>query len=76
MLGSEDETLEKRGSTPNVREVYKIFGVYDIIIRAETTNNGAERTLREYVVQRRIMGCFRNGKGTGIYETEMTVLTT
>jgi len=76
MLGSEDETLEKRGSTPNVREVYKIFGVYDIIIRAETTNNRAERTLREYVVQRRIMGCFRNGKGTGIYETEMTVLTT
>jgi len=26
------------------------------------------------VVQRRIMGCFRNKKGTGIYETVMTVL--
>jgi len=29
----------------------------------------AERALREHVAQRRIMGCFRNGKGTGIYET-------
>lgn len=34
-LGKEDETLEKLGSTPNVREVHKIFGVYDIIIRVE-----------------------------------------
>ena len=40
----------------------------------EPTNNRAERALREHVVQRRIMGCFRNGKGTGIYETVMTVL--
>ncbi len=75
MPGSEDEPPEKRGSTSNVREVYKIFGVYDIIIRAETTNNRAERTLREHVVQSRIMGCFRNGKDTGIHETEMTELT-
>jgi hypothetical protein len=35
-----------------------------------------KRELREYVVQRKIMGCFRNGKGTGIYETVMTVLST
>ena len=41
----------------------------------ESTNNGAERALREHVVQRGIMGCFRNGKGTGIYDTVMTVLT-
>jgi hypothetical protein len=34
----------------------------------------AKRALREHVVQRRIMGCFRSGKGTGIYETVMTVL--
>jgi len=40
----------------------------------EPTNNRAERALREHVVQRRIMGCFRNGKGTGTYETAMTVL--
>ena len=42
----------------------------------EATNNRAERALREHVVQRKIMGCFRNGKGTEIYETMMTVLAT
>ena len=42
----------------------------------EPTNNMAERALREHVVQRKIMGTFRNGKGTGIYETVMTVLAT
>ncbi len=30
--------------------------------------------MREHVVQRRIVGCFRNCKDTGIYETVMTVL--
>ena len=34
-LSEEDETLEKLRGTPNVREVHKIFGVYDIIIRVE-----------------------------------------
>lgn len=34
-LGREAETLEKIGGTPNVREVHKVFGVYDIIIRVE-----------------------------------------
>jgi len=42
----------------------------------EPTNNRAERALREHVVQRKIIGTFRNGKGTRIYETVMTVLTT
>jgi len=42
----------------------------------EATNNRAERALRELVVQRKIMGCFRNGKGTLICETVMTVLST
>jgi hypothetical protein len=42
----------------------------------EASNNRAERALREHVVQRKIMGCFRNGKGTMIYETVMTVLAT
>ena len=42
----------------------------------EPTNNRAERALREHVVQRKIMGCLRNGKGTWIYETVMTVLST
>ena len=45
-----------------------------MLLGVASTNNRAERALREHVVQRRIMGCFRNGKGTGIYETVMTVL--
>jgi len=42
----------------------------------EATNNRAERALREHVVQRKIIGCFRNRKGTRIYETITTVLAT
>lgn len=42
----------------------------------EPTNNRAERALREHVVQRKIIGTFRNGKGTSIYETIMTLLAT
>jgi len=42
----------------------------------EPTNDRAERALRGHVVQRRMMGCFRNGRGTWIYETVMTVLST
>ena len=45
-----------------------------VVPGVEATNNRAERALREHVVQRKIMGTFRNGKGTGIYETMMTVL--
>jgi len=40
----------------------------------EPTNNRAERAFRERVVQRRMMGCFRNGKGTWICETVTTML--
>jgi len=47
-----------------------------VVPGVEPTNNRAERALREHVVQRKIMGTFRNGKGTGIYETVMTVLAT
>jgi len=42
----------------------------------EPTNNRAERALREHVVQRKIIGTFRNGKGTRIHETIMTMLAT
>jgi len=42
----------------------------------EPTNNRAERALREHVVQRKIIGTFRNEKGTTIYETIMTMLAT
>lgn len=39
----------------------------------EPTNNRAERALREHVVQRKIVGTFRNNKGTSIHERIMTV---
>jgi len=42
----------------------------------EPTNNMAEQSLREPVVQRKIMGCFRNHKGTHIYEVITSVLAT
>ena len=42
----------------------------------EPTNNRAEQALREHVVQRKIMGTFRNYKGTAIYETITTLLAT
>ncbi len=42
----------------------------------EPTNNRAERALREHVVQRKIIGTLRNGKGTYIHETVMSVLAT
>jgi len=41
-----------------------------------STNNVAERALRELVVQRKIMGTLRNEKGTAIYETMMSLITT
>ena len=42
----------------------------------ESTNNRAERALREHVVQRKIVGTLRNRKGTSIHERIMTVLAT
>lgn len=42
----------------------------------EPTNNRAELALREIVVQRKIIGTLRNQKGTSIYETMMTLMTT
>lgn len=42
----------------------------------EPTNNRAARALREHVVQRKIIGTFRNEKSTSIYETIMTMLAT
>jgi transposase len=42
----------------------------------EPTNNLAERALKEPVVQRKIIGTFRNWKGIGIYETMMTLIAT
>jgi transposase len=42
----------------------------------ESTNNIGERGLREFVVQRKIIGTLRNEKGTQIYERSMTCIET
>ncbi|MBL7169899.1 MAG: IS66 family transposase [Candidatus Aenigmarchaeota archaeon] len=42
----------------------------------EATNNIGERGLREFVVQRKIIGTLRNEKGTQIYERSMTCIET
>lgn len=47
-----------------------------LVAGLEPTNNRAERAIKEPVVQRKIIGTFRNGKGTRIYETMMTLLAT
>jgi hypothetical protein len=47
-----------------------------ILSGVEPTNNRAERTLRELVVQRKIIGTLRNEKGIFIYETLPTLLAT
>ncbi|KXB03222.1 transposase, partial [candidate division MSBL1 archaeon SCGC-AAA261O19] len=44
--------------------------------RVESTNNRAERALRELVIQRRIMGSIRSERGRRAYETIMTMLAT
>ena len=47
-----------------------------VVPGVEPTNNRAERMLREVVVQRKMVGCLRNEKGTRITETFMSLLLT
>ena len=70
------ESEEVRRFAAKMRNGMGHWFTFLVVSGVEPTNNRAERALRESVVQRRIMGCFRNGKGTGIYETVMTVLAT
>jgi len=73
--------LKKRYSSDEVRKFVKKMRnganyLFTFVIHpnVEPTNNRAERALREHVVQRKIIGTFRNEKGTPIYETIMTML--
>ena len=72
--GRSYESEEVRWYAAKIRNGMDHWFTFLMVPGVEPTNNRAERALREHVVQRRIMGCFRNGKGTGIYETVMTVL--
>ena len=45
-IGSENETIEKIRIIPEVVEVYRVFGVYDIIVRISSDNM---ETLKEII---------------------------
>jgi transposase len=59
-----------------IRNGFDCWFTFVIKPGVEPTNNRAELALREIVVQRKIIGTLRNQKGTSIYETMMTLLTT
>ena len=68
------ESVEVRRFAGKIMNGLDHWFTFLVVPGVEASNNRAERALREHVVQRKIMGCFRNGKGTGIYETVMSVL--
>jgi len=76
LAGRPYESAEVRRFAGKVLNGMDHWFTFLMVPGVEPTNNRAERALRESVVQRKIMGCFRNGKGTWIYETVMTVLST
>jgi len=45
-IGSENETIEKIRKVPEVVDVYRVFGVYDIIVRISSSNM---ETLKEII---------------------------
>jgi transposase len=73
-LGKDYESLEAKRFIGKVRNGFDHWFTFVLVPGLESTNNRAERALKEPVVQRKIIGTFRNGKGTWIYETMMTLL--
>lgn len=59
-----------------IRRGYPYWFTFVTTPGVEPTSNRAERALRELVVQRKIIGTLRNGKGIRIYETLPTLLAT
>jgi hypothetical protein len=73
-LGKDYESKEAKRFILKVRNGFDHWFTFVLVPGLESTNNRAERSLKEPVVQRKIIGTFRNGKGTWIYETMMTLL--
>jgi transposase len=73
-LGKDYESLEARRFVWKVRNGFDYWFTFVLVLGLESTNNRVERALKESVVQRKIIGTFRNEKGTWIYETLMTLL--
>ena len=75
-LGKEYGDVEVKRFVKKMRNGFDYWFTFVSVPGMEPTNNRAERALKEHVVQRKIMGTFRNGKGTWTYETIMTMLAT
>ena len=75
-LRKDYESKEAKRFVEKVRNGAEHWFTFVVVPGLEATNNRAERALKEPVVQRKIIGTFRNGKGTRIYETMMTLLAT
>ena len=70
------ESKEAKRFIGKVRNGVDHWFTFVVVAGLESTNNRAERALKEPVVQRKIIGTFRNGKGIRIYETMMTLTAT
>ena len=44
-IGKEDEVFNKLLELPEVKEIYMVYGVYDLVVILETENMDAMRTL-------------------------------
>ena len=75
-MGKDYESKEAKRFIDKVRNGFDHWFTFVLVPGLESTNNRAERALKEPVVQRKIIGTFRNGKGTRIYETMMTLRAT
>jgi transposase len=75
-LDKDYASVEAKRFIGKVRNGFDRWFTFFVVSGLESTNNRAERALKEPVVQRKIIGTFRNGKGTRIYEIMMTLLAT
>jgi transposase len=67
---------EVRRFVEKVRRGFDFWFTFVLDPRVPPTNNATEGALRELVVQRKIIGTLRNGRGVRIYETLPTLLET
>jgi transposase len=75
-LEKDYQSKEAKRFIEKVRNGSDHWFTFVVVGGLEPTNNRAERALKEPVVQRKIIGTFRNGKGIRIYETMMTLIAT
>ena len=75
-LKKEHESKEAKRFIGKVRNGFDHLFTFVVVCGLEATNNRAERAIKEPVVQRKIIGTFRNEKGIWIYETMMTLFAT